>query len=394
MRSVFTTLLLAVMAVAGTVAGETLQEKLDREKAAMDSLSNALEKDRKVLSRTERQKVSTGTQLDQLQQEGVRTKRELRGLAAKERGLQSRVDQTRKALSAAERRLEQHQSGIADRLRLSYKLGRKDPLEILLSGASLSEGVRRLRYLGKTAQQDRVDLAALATARAKVRSNLKLRQVQHAHQRALVQATQKKERDLRSSMSDYNSRLRRLQRQETLLKSAIRENRARLEESQGRIAEIIKEIERQRLAGRRLAALPDFDFSGKRGQLPWPVRGKILTRFGRVQDPELGTWTINREVTIAASVGTDVLAIAPGEVVLVDWWRGLGQLVLLRHPDGYYTLYSHLESRSVEVGEILNEGALIGTVGSTGRLDGVPQLHFEVMKEEQALNPIDWLEPR
>ncbi len=79
--------------------------------------------------------------------------------------------------------------------------------------------------------------------------------------------------------------------------------------------------------------------------------------------------------------------------MLIDWWRGFGQLVLLRHPSGYYTLYSHLESRSVEVGEILAEGALIGTVGSTGRLDRVPQLHFEIMKEEQALDPMDWLAP-
>ena len=116
-------------------------------------------------------------------------------------------------------------------------------------------------------------------------------------------------------------------------------------------------------------------------------------KFGRVKDPELGTWTMNRGVAIAADAGTDVLAIAPGEVMLVDWWRGYGQLVLLRHPRGYYTLYSHLQSRSVEQGEILNEGALIGTVGSTGRLDGVPQLHFEIMEQEQALNPVEWLVP-
>jgi murein DD-endopeptidase MepM/ murein hydrolase activator NlpD len=139
--------------------------------------------------------------------------------------------------------------------------------------------------------------------------------------------------------------------------------------------------------------LPDFDFTGKRGALPWPVRGKILTRFGRVQDPDLGTWTMNRGVTISAGAGTDVLAVAPGEVMLIDWWRGYGQLVLLRHPSGYYTLYSHLESRSVEIGEILAEGALIGTVGSTGRLDGVPQLNFEIMQEEQPLDPTGWLEP-
>ena len=383
--------ILLLFAMPCSLHAESLQEKLDREKAALDSLHSMLEKDRQVLNKTEERKVSTGAELDRLQRQGAETRRSLRNLAARERGLESRVNRTRQALGTAERRLSNRQEGIEDRLRTSYKLARKDPIEILLSGASLSEGIRRMRYLGKAARQDRVDLATLADARETVRNNLKVQQVQHAHQQALVHATRKKEAELESSVSTYNTRLRRLKREETLLKSTIRENNEQIAESQSRIAEIIKEIERQRLAGRRLAELPDFDFPGMQGKLPWPVSGSVLTRFGRVQDPELKTWTFNRGITIGASAGTDVLVIAPGEVMLVDWWRGYGQLVLLRHPDGYYTLYSHLETRSVEVGEILNKGALIGTVGSTGRLDGVPQLHFEIMKEEDALDPMAWL---
>ena len=383
----------ALGSTAAPAGAETLKEKLDREMAAMDSLSATLEQDRKALTRIELKKLSVGTQLDRLQQSAVRTKRELRSLAAKERNLSTRVKQTREALAAAERKLKDRKSGIAERLRTSYKLSRQDPLMVLFTGSSLSEGVRRLKYLGRAAQQDRADMAAIAAGREEVRRNLRLRQIQYAHQQTLIRATEKKESELHSSATEYSSKLRSLGRDENLTKATILENNERYVESQNRIGEIIKELERQRLAGMRLVELPDFDFAGKRGALPWPVRGKILTRFGRVQDPDLGTWTMNRGVTISAGAGTDVLAVAPGEVMLIDWWRGYGQLVLLRHPSGYYTLYSHLESRSVEIGEILAEGALIGTVGSTGRLDGVPQLNFEIMQEEQPLDPTGWLEP-
>ncbi len=374
-------------------AAETLKEKLDREKAAMDSLNATLERDREVLTRTELQKMSTGTQLDRLQQEGTRAKNELRRLSVKEKSLQGRVDRTRQALGVAEKKVVDRRSGIAERLRRSYKLARQNPVAVLLSGTSLGEGVRRLTYLAKAAQQDRVDLAVLMSVKEDVRRTLRLRRTQHTHQQTFVRAKEKKRRELESSVSDYNSRLRRLNREESLLKTTIRENTERFVESQNRFAKLIQEFERQRLAGRRLAELPDFNFDDKQGALPWPVRGQILTGFGRVQDPELGTWTMNRGITIGSDAGTDVLAIAPGEVMLVDWWRGYGQLVLLRHPAGYYSLYSHLESRSVEVGEILAEGALVGTVGSTGRLDGVSQLHLEIMKGEQALDPTAWLEP-
>jgi septal ring factor EnvC (AmiA/AmiB activator) len=405
-RRVLISGILCVLVVSSFASAETLQEKLDREKAALDSLHSVLEEDREVLNRTERQKVSFGSKLDRLQKDAIQKKRELRELSLREKSLSLRVNKERDALATAERKLKERESGIAERLRTSYKLSRQNPLTVLLSGSSLSEGVRRLKYLGRAAQQDRVDQTALASARESVRRNLKLRQIQRTHQRTLISATRRKERQVVSLVSDYDGKLRHLRRQETLLKSAIQENSERLVESQGRIQEIIQEIERQRLAGRRLAELPDFDFAGKKGSLPWPVRGEILTRFGRVQDPDLGTWTMNRGVTIAASAGSDVLSIAPGEVMLVDWWRGFGQLVLLRHPAGYYTLYGHLESRSVEVGEILAEGALIGTVGSTGRLDGVSQLHFEIMQVEAAgktspsspstyaLDPTLWFKPQ
>ena len=349
-----------------------------------------LEKDREVLSTTEKQKVSIGSELDRLQRDRIKTKRDLRELANRERDLSQRVDQTQSALLDAEKKLDARESGIAERLRASYKLARQNPLLALLSESSLNEGARRHKYLWKAAHQDRVDLAALAASREEVRKSLMLRQLQHTHQHTLVLATKRKEGQVTSTVATYDNKLRHIRREETLLKSAIREHSERLAEGQNRIQEIVQQMERLRLAGRRLE-LPDFDFTAKRGALPWPVRGEILTRFGRVQDPELGTWTINRGVTIGADEGSDVLTIAPGEVMLVDWWRGYGQLVLLRHPDAYYTLYSHLESRSVEVGEILAEGALIGTVGSTGRLDSVPQLHFEIMKEEAVLDPTVWL---
>ncbi len=380
---------LLLVSPVDTVA-ESLEEKLAREKAALDSLNTMLEKDREVLSTTEKQKVSIGSELDRLQRDRIKTKRDLRELANRERDLSQRVDQTQSALLDAEKKLDARESGIAERLRASYKLARQNPLLALLSESSLNEGARRHKYLWKAAYQDRVDLAALAASREEVRKSLMLRQLQHKHQHTLVLATKRKEGQVTSTVATYDNKLRHIRREETLLKSAIREHSERLAEGQNRIQEIVQQMERLRLAGRRLE-LPDFDFTAKRGALPWPVRGEILTRFGRVQDPELGTWTINRGVTIGADEGSDVLTIAPGEVMLVDWWRGYGQLVLLRHPDAYYTLYSHLESRSVEVGEILAEGALIGTVGSTGRLDSVPQLHFEIMKEEAVLDPTVWL---
>ena len=100
-RPVLTIVALCVLTASAAVA-ETLQEKLDRENAALDSLNSALEKDRAVLTRTERQKVSFGSELDRLQKDASEKKRRLREFALREKSLSVRVNRERDALSAAE----------------------------------------------------------------------------------------------------------------------------------------------------------------------------------------------------------------------------------------------------------------------------------------------------
>ena len=68
-----------------------------------------------------------------------------------------------------------------------------------------------------------------------------------------------------------------------------------------------------------------------------------------------------------------------------------GQLVILNHGDGYYTLYGHLSSISVSVGNEVASGQTVGRSGETGSLKG-PVLHFEVRKGGQSLNPLQWLQ--
>jgi murein DD-endopeptidase MepM/ murein hydrolase activator NlpD len=220
---------------------------------------------------------------------------------------------------------------------------------------------------------------------------LGLRQAQFAHQRALVEASQLTARELDASSKARNRQLARLSKEQATRREAITETERLLAESQAKLRAFIAEIERQRRTEGRPPGLPEFDFAGHRGRLPAPARGPIVSRYGRTQDPELKTWTFNRGVDIAARQGGPVRAVAPGEVMMVDWFRGYGQFVLLRHPGGYYSLYGHLDSRAVATGDILSAGDVVGTVGSTGRLDGASRLHFEIMKGEEALDPALWI---
>ena len=134
------------------------------------------------------------------------------------------------------------------------------------------------------------------------------------------------------------------------------------------------------------------DFAKGEGHLDWPVRGSVIGRFGPEKHPKWGTVTLNNGIDIEAAVGTTVRSVAKGRVDYTsEDFSSYGQIVIVNHGDGYFTLYGHLSEILVSVGQEIPAGQPIGRSGETGSLKG-PILHFEVRKGASALNPEDWLQ--
>jgi murein DD-endopeptidase MepM/ murein hydrolase activator NlpD len=122
------------------------------------------------------------------------------------------------------------------------------------------------------------------------------------------------------------------------------------------------------------AALSDTEIAqAARGRFVWPVRGDIVVRFG-----QQGIGRRNDGVDIKAAEGTVVKAAAQGEVVYAgDQVPGFGNLVLIKHADGWVTAYAHLQSVDVQMRQQVVQGQSLGQVGTTGGVPE-PELHFEV----------------
>ncbi|HEV2531254.1 LysM peptidoglycan-binding domain-containing protein [Phenylobacterium sp.] len=124
-----------------------------------------------------------------------------------------------------------------------------------------------------------------------------------------------------------------------------------------------------------------------RGRFLWPLRGEILSEFGPKAEGQR-----NDGINIQASVGDAVHAAAAGEVAYAgDQVPGYGNLVLITHPDGWVTAYSHLSRLEVKMQQKVTQGQEIGQAGSTGGVSA-PQLHFEVRYRPNNLDrarPID-----
>ncbi len=125
------------------------------------------------------------------------------------------------------------------------------------------------------------------------------------------------------------------------------------------------------------------------GKLRWPVKGRIVAGFGPRSDG-----THNDGINIAVPLGTDVHAAEAGTVAYAgNELKGYGNLLLVRHDNGWVTAYAHADRLMVKRGDRVTRGQVIAKAGRTGQVDQ-PQLHFEVRHGQKPVDPAPYLESR
>jgi len=128
-------------------------------------------------------------------------------------------------------------------------------------------------------------------------------------------------------------------------------------------------------------------FSALKGQLTWPVAGRLLHDFGQPRASGHLKWN---GVVLAAPRGREVRAVYHGRVVFADWLAGMGLLVIVDHGEGFMTLYGYNETTLKAVGDWVAPGDVIATVGDSGG-QSEAGLYFEIRLGTEPQNPRGWI---
>ncbi len=134
--------------------------------------------------------------------------------------------------------------------------------------------------------------------------------------------------------------------------------------------------------------------SARRGFLKSPLKyANITSRYGNRRHPVLGYNRAHEGVDYGAPTGTPIWAVGDGQVKLAGWNGGCGRTVILRHRNGYETVYCHLSGLAVSSGKPVSQKQVIGWVGATGLATG-PHLHYAVKRGGSFMNPLQLKVPR
>ena len=381
MRSTITTfgLVVVLLVWAGPVHGQTrrqAEQRLDSLKAELDTKRERLES----LGESEGDLLGKLQELEETIDLNARVVDRLR----------SREGRVTKEITLADSLLGVRQKLLADMqiryqrrlVAISKNMIRRPPdwLFLLAQPGEAVLAQPLLRALGKA---DRWIIAQYDSLRSDVEHS---RSLLVDRQNELGRLRQDKQREtslLATSRQKRNSQLRQIRSERTYLAQAMRE----LSDAARRLESLIDELVASGAAsyggdGRHVRQA--------KGRLPWPVRGKIVEAYGyrelgpkRAKVPHLG-------LSIEAELGTVVQAVADGAVSYTGRLRGYGQIVIVDHGGGYFTLYAHLDEIRCFQGQVVLRGDAVGTVGETGSLSG-PQLYFELRENRVQVDPVPWL---
>ncbi len=317
--------------------------------------------------------------------EGLRiTGQLIAAIKKEETSLRSEIGILQKKVEGLETDLESRKSILARRLREMYKHGRIHDLELMLLSGSLSDVLKKMKYIVAIAEHDEELIGSIRETVRSLENEKRELADRAAHEKRLKNEKENQKVEMEKEKTAKEVMLERLSTEKDEKENLERE----LEEVEKRVVSLIERLERES-ASRE--AIGGVSLSTYKGRLPWPVDGKVVSKFGKQRHPIHGTVTENNGIDIEARYGMPVRAVSKGKVVYADRFLGYSRVVLLDHGEGYYTLYAYLSDIVVPVGVIVDRGDVIAYVGDSFRES---LLHFEVRKKGQPEDPLQWLIPR
>jgi murein hydrolase activator len=382
-------LLLPLYGGPKTAPADDFDQKIEEKNLALDSIKAELKKGRDKLRQLQQEEGSHLSQLEQLEKNIGTSQQYMQRLNFRMDTVALTISFLESELDGENIRLSLRQGEMKKRLRYIYKTGQLELPQIALTSRTMSDLLHRVRYFEELHEYDRRLLAQIENARSRIKGRKLTLENVHAQLARLKKEKLKEHEELVREQNSRKALLESVRSQKTAFAAMIKE----MESAQQELKNIVMMLESRRKKFRTAKEQGMLSsFEKRKGSLPWPIEGRVLSEFGKVVHSVYKTVIMNTGIDISAQKGEKVYCIANGKVAYVGWMRGFGKFAIVDH-GGYYTTYAHMDEVSVDKDVEVKGGSVLGAIGDQGIMGGT-RLHFEIRKSSEALDPVEWLETK
>ncbi|MGD9663367.1 MAG: murein hydrolase activator EnvC [Porticoccaceae bacterium] len=354
-----------------------------------------------LLKKTKKVEAAVSQELQNILRNLARKESELKQLDRDLSTVEGAIARTGQEVARVTEEAQVKQRQIERRLTSLYKAGELGAVRMFFSAESFPQMAENIRYMRSVLEHDK-RIFGEYTQKLEELSQLKVRLEQDATRKERLKGTiASKKSEIEEEKQKKASLLSKVQGDRKSYEKSIRElsaNAARLQNMLNRLeAESRRRaFQKQEKSGStrkpppELPPVPDRGFASQKGRLPMPVRGQVVEGFGKHKHPQFNSYTFTKGLFIAAAAGSEIKSIYEGTVIFADYYKGYGNMVILDHGGGYFTLYAHAARINRKVGSEVSRGDTLAVVGDVDSTRG-PVLYFEVRHQGKPQDPAGWI---
>jgi len=354
----------------------------DKDKEKLDTIAKQIEEINSKLEKLKKEEGSILNDIYKIELENEKAIIENNLIKMQVMKSEEKINKKNAEKKKLEKDIEQSKTRLKQILRLLYKIGGNAYLKFFIRIDNLDQLFENYRLFISLIEYKSDEINKLKVNIQRLLEVKKELEESHAHLKNLQDQKEQKIREIWNLKQSKMTLIHQIDNDKS-------QHMRLLDELEIEAAQLNKLIYGKPLS-RRLGMI---DLDRLKGKLNWPIKGKVVSFFGKKRSTKFDTYIINNGIDIQPGDSDQVRSIYAGEVVFADYYKGYGNLVIIQHAKNLYTLYGHCEKMFKQKGDNASEGEVIALAGDSGSTSG-KSLYFEIRTQVKPQDPLEWLRKR
>ena len=378
---------LLIFSAGSILKAQDQKPRIDEFKKKAQDINREIEEGKARIQKFSSRETDILIRLNQVDLALNRSRKRIVGLGREIEVLEKKITETAAASEKLANHIRANETYVAKRLVALYKLNWLGKFHVLASAQSLQELLKRKTALERILTYDEMVIRELMDNRLDLETVRSRLETHRNEKRRRADEYQKQIKQIAAERAQRAKLLAHV-RKEKSAQLAVVES---LKRAARDLDEKIKNLgieSADTIPQEYTAAEP---FKAYKGLLKMPVKGKIISLFGKFKNTRYQILNFRSGIEIQTDRGEPIAAVFAGKILYADWFKGYGNMIIIDHGQNYYTVYAHIEEAFKSTGDNVEAGEVIATVGDSGSITG-PKLYFEVRHHGKPLDPMQWLE--
>lgn len=370
-------------------------------KDELSGVKREIKAQKQLITKTRKVEAVVSTELKEILRNLDQKEADLGRMNRDLQGVESNLDRTGREIQKVTEEANRKRSEIERRLASLYKAGELGALRMFFSAESFPQLAENIRYMKSILENDKRIFDEYNQKIDQLKSLKSDLERDAAKKTRIVSNIEQKKREIEEEKSKKAQYLGKVRQDRKSYEASLKELQANASRLQTMITRL-DALSRRKLSSRHekpgakqkplaeLPPVPDRGFASQKGRMALPVRGTILESYGKHKHPEFNSFTFSKGVSISASSGAEIKAIYEGTVIFADYFKGFGNMIIVDHGGGYFSLYAHASRLTKKVGAEVSRHETIAAVGDVDSSKG-SMLYFEIRHQGKPVDPAGWV---